>query len=169
LAVAASVRAGGLNITIGLPVDNIWGRTQGRYVYRTDIGFAYSGSTLASITIGGSAAASAIVIGTAPELLTAAIDADLASAKARGEVHEIVAFDAPKRALQKLINEDANESVGGSVQQAQATPFGFRIIANMVPITPKPPSPRNAGLFVLGHDTFDMQYVGQHMVSFEGR
>jgi hypothetical protein len=124
---------------------------------------------LDDIVIGGSANASTVVIGSAPDLLITAINADLAEAKARGEVHQIVAFDAPKRALQKLINEGANENVGGSVQQAQATQFGFKIIANMVPITPIPPSTRNAGLFVLGFDTFDLQNIGSHRVALEGR
>jgi hypothetical protein len=124
---------------------------------------------LDDILIGGSADASAVVIGSAPELLISAINADLLSAKARGEVHQIVAFDAPKRALQKLIIDEAHESVGGSVQQAQATQFGFKIIANMVPIKPTPPSTRNAGLFVLGFDTFDLQNIGLHRVSLEGR
>ena len=49
---------------------------------------------LAAIAIGGSAAASAVVIGTAPELLTSAIDADLAGAKARGEVYALQAISS---------------------------------------------------------------------------
>jgi hypothetical protein len=119
---------------------------------------------LATIEIGGTAAASTVVIGTAPELLTDAIDAYLAAAKAR-----IVAFNAPKRVLQKLIDEGANEAVGGSVQQAQATEFGFQIMSTAAPITPRPPSTRNTGLFVLGHDIDDMQYIGSHRVSLRGR
>lgn len=124
---------------------------------------------LNDIVIGGCAADCSLVIGRAPELLIRAIDADLAFAKERGETHQIVAFDAPKRALQKLIDDEADESVGGSVQQAEATSAGFRIIANMVPIKPIPPSPRNAGLFVLGFDTFDLQSIGSHRASLDGR
>jgi hypothetical protein len=104
------------------------------------------------IRIGGTAAQSAIIIGSSPAILAAAIDHQLADAKQRGEVHEIVAFDAPKRALRKLISEGADERVGGSIQQAWATAAGFEIISNMEPITPRPPSPRNAGLFILGFD-----------------
>jgi hypothetical protein len=124
---------------------------------------------LETISIGGTAAASAVVIGSAPKLLTDAIDAYLAAAQARGEEHQIVAFDAPKRALQKLIDEAANSTVGGSIQQAQATQAGFQIMSTAARITPVPPSTRNMGLFVLGHDIDDMQYVGSHRVSLMGR
>ena len=121
------------------------------------------------IMIGGSAAGCAVVIGIAPELLISAIDADLASAKERGEVNPIIAFDAPKCALQKLIDDKAHEGVGGAVQQAQATSFGFKIIANTVPVKQTPPSPRTVGLSVLGFDTFDLQSIGSHRVALDGR
>ncbi len=121
------------------------------------------------IRIGGTANESAVIIGSAPALLRQAIDRDLDDAKQRGEVLEIVAFDAPKRALRKLIAENAHEKVGGSVQQAQATSLGFQIISNMEPITPRPPSTRNAGLFILGFDTDDIQMVGHYRVASEGR
>jgi len=121
------------------------------------------------IRIAGTAAESAVVIGSAPALLTQAIDKELGDAKERGEVHEIVAFDAPKRALRKMIAENAHEMVGGSVQQAWATSSGFQIISNMEPITPRLPSTRNAGLFILGFDTDDIQTVGNYRVASEGR
>jgi hypothetical protein len=121
------------------------------------------------IRIGGTANGSVVIIGSAPALLAQAIDKDLSDAKQRGEVLEIVAFDAPKRALRKIIAENAHEMVGGSVQQAQATPSGFQIISNMEPITPRPPSTRNAGLFILGFDTDDIQMVGNYRVASEGR
>jgi hypothetical protein len=124
---------------------------------------------LSPIRIGGTAADSAVVIGSAPSLLTEAIDKDLGDAKQRSEVHEIVAFDAPKRALRKIIAENAHEMVGGSVQQAWATSSGFQIVSNMEPITPRPPSTRNAGLFILGFDTDDIQNVGYYRVAAEGR
>jgi hypothetical protein len=56
---------------------------------------------LETISIGGTAAASAVVIGSAPKLLTDAIDAYLAAAQARGEEHQIVAFDAPKQSVDR--------------------------------------------------------------------
>lgn len=120
------------------------------------------------IRIGGTAAHSAIIIGSSPAVLAAAIDHQLADAKQRGEVHEIVARDAPKRALRKLISEGADERVGGSIQQAWATSAGFEIISNMEPITPRPPSPRNAGLFILGFDTDDLQTIGHYRISSVG-
>jgi hypothetical protein len=109
------------------------------------------------------------VIGSSPALLTQAIDKELSEAKARGEALEIAVFDAPRRALRKLIDENAHEMVGGSVQQAQATSSGFQIISNMEPITPRPPSTRNAGLFILGFDTEDIQMVGNYRIASEGR
>ena len=82
------------------------------------------------IKIGGAAAESAIVIESSPAILIDAIDKQLTDAKERGEVHEIVAFDAPKRALRQLISEGTDERVGGSIQQAWATVAGFQIVSN---------------------------------------
>lgn len=124
---------------------------------------------LEPIKLQGTAAQSAIVIGTEPNLLRDAIDEQLADARQRGETHDIVAFDAPKRALRRIIAEGANEMVGGSIQQAWATPVGFQIVSNMEPITPRPPSTRNAGLFILGFDTADIRNVGYYQVAGEGR
>jgi hypothetical protein len=124
---------------------------------------------LEPIKLQGSAAQSTIVIGTEPNLLRDAIDEQLTDARRRGETHDIIAFDAPKRALRKLIAEGANEMVGGSIQQAWATPGGFQIVSNMEPITPMPPSTRNAGLFILGFDTADIRNVGYYQVGGEGR
>lgn len=121
------------------------------------------------IRIGGTAGESTIVIGSSPALLTAAIDQQLADANERGEIHQIVALDAPKRALRTVIREGSDERVGGSIQQAWATAAGFEIVSNMEPITPRPPSPRNAGLFILGFDTDEIQTVGHYRVSSVGR
>jgi hypothetical protein len=125
--------------------------------------------TLAPIKLNGTAAQSTVVIGTEPSLLRNAIDEQLADARRRGEKNEIVAFDAPKRALQKLIVERANDMVGGSIQQAWATSEGFQIVSNMEPIVPRPPSTRNAGLFILGFDTLDVRNVGYYQVGGDGR
>lgn len=124
---------------------------------------------LSDIAIGGSAAASVVVIGSVPDLLIEAIDKDLSAAKDRGDVHSIIAFDAPSRALQSLIDRGADDSIGGSIQQGWATAAGFEVVAHMRPIPPRPPSPRNVGLFVLGFDTFDIQRIGGYMVSLTGR
>jgi len=111
---------------------------------------------------------SVLAIGSSPSLLTKAIDKELGDARERGDIHDIVARDAPKRALRKLIQDDADEMVGGSIQQAWATPAGFEIVANMEAISPRPPSPRNAGLFILGFDTFELQTVGNYQISSIG-
>ena len=112
---------------------------------------------------------SMVVIGSCPQLLLDRVEADLKAARARGDVHPIVAVDAPKRALQAIINEGTHESVGGAIQQGWATQGGFEIVASMAPITPRPPSARNAGLFVLGFDIFDVQNIGNYQVSMGGR
>jgi hypothetical protein len=123
---------------------------------------------MSEIQVGGTAAQSAVIIGSSVEKLAEEIDRQLKSAKESG-THPIVALDAPKRALQLLISQGVDAAVGGSIQQAQATATGFEIIANMQPITPRPPSTRNAGLFLLGFDTFDIQTVGHYQVAAEGR
>jgi hypothetical protein len=71
------------------------------------------------IRIGGTAAESAVVIGRAPAMLTQAIDKELADAKERGEVHEIVAFDAPKRAIRRIIAEKCSRN-GWRIDSASA-------------------------------------------------
>jgi hypothetical protein len=107
------------------------------------------------------------VIGSSVEKLKQEIDRQLLSAAQMGS-HEIVARDTPKYALQSIITQGLDASVGGSIQQAWATSMGFEIVAHMEPITPRPPSPRNAGLFLLGFDTFDIQTVGNYRVASEG-
>ena len=122
---------------------------------------------LIPISVGGTAQ-SAVIIGSSVAKLTEEIDRQLGSAHETG-AHPIVAFDAPKRALRGLISQGIDPAVGGSIQQAQATATGFEIIANTEPITPRPPSARNAGLFLLGFDTFDIQTAGHYQVASEGR
>jgi hypothetical protein len=120
---------------------------------------------LEPIKLDGSAAQSAIVIGSSPDLLREAIDMQLTDAREKGETHEIVAFDAPKRALRRLIEEGANEMVGGSIQQAWATALGFQIVTNLQPINRS----SRAGMFILGFDTADLRPVGYYQVASEGR
>ncbi|MEH2505610.1 hypothetical protein V1290_004421 [Bradyrhizobium sp. AZCC 1578] len=125
--------------------------------------------SLNPIRVGGTAAESSIVIGSSPALLKEAIDKELGDAKAREEVHQIVAFDAPRRALRHLIVENASEMIGGTVQQAWATASGFQIVSNVEPIALRPPSPRNVGTFILGFDAADIQTVGNYRVASDGR
>jgi len=112
---------------------------------------------------------SIVVIGSCPDLLRQRVDADRDAAIARGDVHPIIDMDRPTRVLQALINENADPSVGGMIQQGWATAAGFEIVAKANPITPRPPSPRNFGLFVLGFDIMDMQRVGPNFVNLMGR
>jgi hypothetical protein len=112
---------------------------------------------------------SIIIIGSCPDILRQRIDADRSAAIARGDTHPVLDMDRPTRALQALIEQEADPSVGGMIQQGWATAAGFELVAKMQPIQPRPPSPRNAGLFVLGFDIMDVQQVGGYMVSLAGR
>lgn len=105
-----------------------------------------------------------VIIGTGADILRERIEAIRADAS-----HPIIASDAPQKALESIISEGVIDSVGGVVQQAWSTPSKLEIVATMYPITPRPPSTRNAGLFVLGFDTSDMQQVGDFKVSLTGR
>ncbi|MDP3078469.1 hypothetical protein [Bradyrhizobium sp.] len=124
---------------------------------------------LSPIKIGGIAKECAVTIGGGADDFAEEIDKELANAKNRGEVLEIVAFDAPKRALRRMIAEGSNQMIGGVIQQAWATSSGFQILSNLEPITPRPPSPRNVGSFILGFDTMDIQTVGSYQVGGLGR
>lgn len=112
---------------------------------------------------------SIVIIGSCPALLRQRIGVDRAAEIARGDTHPVLDIDRPTRALQALIDEAVDPSVGGMIQQGWATVAGFEVVASMRPILPRPPSPRNAGLFVLGFDIMDMQQVGGYMVSLTGR
>jgi hypothetical protein len=112
---------------------------------------------------------SVVMIGSCPNLLRQRIEADRLAAIARGDTHPVLDIDRPTRALQALIDEAADPSVGGMIQQGWATAAGFELAARVRPIQPRPPSPRNAGLFVLGFDIMDVQQVGGYMVSLTGR
>jgi hypothetical protein len=105
-----------------------------------------------------------LIIGNGVDQLRERIEEKRSKAK-----HEIVFADAPKHALQALINDKAIESVGGTVQQLWVTPAGVELAATTGPIMPRPSAPRNAGLFVLGFDLMDMQAVGPCKISLSGR
>jgi len=108
-------------------------------------------------------------IGSCPELLCGRIEDDRSAAIIRGDVHPILDMDRPTRALQALIDEDAHPSVGGMIQQGWATSAGFELVGKMRPITPRPPSTRNVGMFVLGFDIADLLQVGSNIVILTGR
>lgn len=105
-----------------------------------------------------------VVVGDQPQVLQNLIK------EIRSEAtQEIVVADAPMIALKRLISEGQIGSVGGSVQQAWSYGSKLEVVATMEPITPQPPSTRNAGLFVLGFDTFDMQTIGNYRIILTGR
>jgi hypothetical protein len=108
------------------------------------------------------------VIGSCPDLLRQRIVMDREAAIARGDTHPILDVNRPTRALQALIDERIDDSVGGMIQQGWATVAGFELVGRLCPITPRPPSPRNAGLFVLGFDIWDMRQVGANFISLTG-
>jgi len=112
---------------------------------------------------------SIVIIGSCPDLVQQRIEVNRSAEVARGDTHPVLNIDRPTRALQALIDEAADPSVGGMIQQGWATEAGFELAARMQPIQPRPPSPRNAGLFVLGFDIMDMQQVGGYMISLTGR
>jgi hypothetical protein len=105
-----------------------------------------------------------VIIGDKPQLLRDEIEKIRAAA-----THWIVVADAPMIALKHLIGQNVIESVGGSVQQAWSYSSRLEIVSTMEPITPQPPSTRNAGLFVLGFDTSDMQTIGAYRIILTGR
>jgi hypothetical protein len=103
-----------------------------------------------------------VVIGSCPELLRERV---CMLRKARPEYP----IELPRRALQEIISEGADETVGGTVQYGHATRFGFAPISSMVPINPPLESGRNATLTVLGHDLMNIAPVGSYVVSVDGR
>jgi hypothetical protein len=112
---------------------------------------------------------SVVVIGSCPDILRHRIETNRSARISRGDIHPVLDIDEPTRALQALIDEAADPSVGGMIQQGWATSAGFELVAKMQPITPRSPSPRNVGLFVLGFDIMDVQQIGGYMVSLTGR
>jgi hypothetical protein len=112
---------------------------------------------------------SIVIIGSCPDLLRRRIEVDRAAAIEQGNIHPVIDIDRPARVLQALIDEGADPSVGGMIQQGWATAAGFEVVAKLRPITPRPPSSRNAGLFVLGFDAMDVQQIGDYAVLLTGR
>jgi hypothetical protein len=80
---------------------------------------------------------------------------------------QIVRDRAPMDALQSIIDDNSNESVGGSLQLAWVTSAGFEIVARGVWIPPKE-SGRNMASLILGFDISDADYIGQYKISTVG-
>jgi hypothetical protein len=102
---------------------------------------------------------SVLIIGSCPDLLRQRIH-DVRSAAE----HQIVRDRAPIRALESIISDNSNESVGGSLQLAWVTSAGFEIIARGVPI-PAKENGRNMASLILGFDISDADYIGQYRIS----
>jgi hypothetical protein len=103
-----------------------------------------------------------LVIGTCPDLLRDRIRRERPNYYPGASTPEEIALreiDLPKRALQSLIAERADPSVGGAIQYGWATRFGFAPASIMVP---------GAGMTVLGF-TVNYVQVGSYVVSMVGR
>jgi hypothetical protein len=104
-----------------------------------------------------------VVIGSRPDLLRERV------AKMRIEAHPAIHDDLPRRALRNLIAEDADPTIGGSVQYGWATIVGFEPIASGEPIIPALPSGRNITSSVLGFDIMTFPPVRHYHFSMAGR
>lgn len=114
-----------------------------------------------------------LVIGSCPDLLRERVRQDRQKLYA-GEpdseaMRNIREIDLPRRALEALIREGADETVGGALQAAWVTRAGFEPAGHMVPISPPLPSGRNAALTVLGFDMFEFNTIGSYFFSLSGR
>lgn len=97
-----------------------------------------------------------VIIGDNPGRLSDRIQ----SIRATSSPEDLGFKDAPITALRSLIQEGSIASVGGAVQQAWSVGYKLNIIATAEFVAPRPPSPRNVGMFVLGFDTYEMQTIG---------
>lgn len=104
-----------------------------------------------------------VVIGNRPDLLRARVQ------ELRPNAPPVVVSDLPRRALQSLITEGADETVGGALQYGWASRAGFEPIAHAVPIVPPLDSGRNIALTVLGFDMLDFNAVGHYFFAMTGR
>jgi hypothetical protein len=102
-----------------------------------------------------------IAIGDKRELLHERI----ANIRSTPDTHPINIADAPMRALQSLIKDGAIDSVGGTVQQAWATPGKLELVAT----SGVAPNTKTHGLFVLGFDVMGMQDISGYRVSMTAR
>jgi hypothetical protein len=115
-----------------------------------------------------------LVIGSQPDLLLDRVRRDRpnlyadSNASISQKMKELREIDLPRRALMAIIEEGADESIGGATQEAWVTRAGFEPVSRMVPIAPLP-NGRNATLMALGFDMYDMDNVGPYFFSLSGR
>jgi len=102
-----------------------------------------------------------VVIGSCPELLRERVSA-------LRKAHPDYLIELPRRALQYIVSEGADERVGGALQYGQVTELGFSPISLMVPINPPRDSGRNAALTVLALQLlfcFEVRSLSERLVS----
>jgi hypothetical protein len=95
-----------------------------------------------------------LIFGSCPDLLRQRIH-DVRSAAE----HQVVRDRAPMHALQSIIDDNSNESVGGSLQLAWVTSAGFEIVALAVWI-PAKENGRNMASLILGFDISEADHIG---------
>jgi hypothetical protein len=113
-----------------------------------------------------------IVIGNRPELLRDRVQTErplFYAGEARPELLTLREIDLPRRALGALIQEGADETVGGALQSAWVTTAGFEIASHAARIDPPEPSGRNMMLTVLGFDLHRIPAIGEYIVAIMGR
>jgi hypothetical protein len=103
-----------------------------------------------------------LIFGSCPDLLRQRIH-DVRSAAE----HQVVRDRAPMHALQSIIDDNSNESVGGSLQLAWVTSAGFEIVALAVWI-PAKENGRNMASLILGFDIGEADHIGQYKISTTG-
>lgn len=113
-----------------------------------------------------------IVIGSNPDLLRDRVRRDrpgyFSEETQNQRFADLREIDLPKRSLEALIREGADDSVGGAVQSGWLTRHGFEVVSNMIPIVPPLANGRNAALTVLGFDLFGFN-VGEYIPAIDGR
>jgi hypothetical protein len=102
-----------------------------------------------------------VAIGDQIELL----DQRIANIRSAPDTHPIIFADAPQRALQSLINDGTIDSVGGTIQQAWATPGNLELVAT----SGVAPHTATHGLFMLGFDIMGMPSISGYQVSMMAR
>jgi hypothetical protein len=102
-----------------------------------------------------------VAIGDKLELL----DERITNIRSKPDTPPILFADAPQRALQSLINDGLIESVGGTIQQAWATPGKLELAAT------SHIDPENGALRLnaLGFDIRAIQNVGRYQISMSAR
>jgi hypothetical protein len=111
-----------------------------------------------------------IIIGSKPELLRQQIEKMRPSfyPGTAAELEILREIDLPRRALQSLIAQAVDPTIGGLLQTGWATKNGFEPTSHMVPHLPPVPG-KTAALTVLGFDMDDFGHIGAYFPSLAGR